>query len=91
MTIDRLKNNFPKADAKCAEAWNKEMRDGRNNWTADQVKQYRTDNKLSWHERSDMKHCDLVSKDIHQNVGHTGGVYECKLRDGVDVRSKFDV
>lgn len=91
MTIDRLKNNFPKADAKCAEAWNKEMRDGRNNWTADQVKQYRHENTLSWHERSDMKHCDLVSKDIHQNVGHTGGVYECKLRDGVDVRSKFDV
>ena len=91
MNIDRLGNNFPKADAKCAEAWNKEMRDGRSNWTADQVKQYRHENNLSWHERSDMKHCDLVSKDIHQNVGHTGGVYECKLRDGVDVRSKFDV
>ena len=91
MTIDRLKNNFPKADAKCAEAWNKEMRDGRNNWTADQVKQYRHENNLSWHERSDMKHCDLVSKDIHGEIRHSGGVYECKIRDGVDVRSKFDV
>lgn len=91
MTIDRLKNNFPKADAKCAEAWNKEMRDGRNNWTADQVKQYRHENNLSWHERSDMKHCDLVSRDIHGEIRHSGGVYECKIRDGVDVRSKFDV
>ena len=91
MNIDRLGNNFPKADAKCAEAWNKEMRDGRSNWTAEQVKQYRTDNKLSWHERSDMKHCDLVSRDIHGEIRHSGGVYECKIRDGVDVRSKFDV
>ena len=82
---------FPKADAKCAEAWNKEMRDGRSNWTADQVKRYRTDNKLSWHERSDMKHCDLVSRDIHGKIRHSGGVYECGIRDGVDVRSKFDV
>ena len=91
MNIDRLGNNFPKADAKCAEAWNKEMRDGRSNWTADQVKQYRHENNLSWHERSDMKHCDLVSKDIHGEIRHSGGVYECKIRDGVDVRSKFDV
>ena len=91
MNIDRLGNNFPKADAKCAEAWNKEMRDGRNNWTADQVKQYRHENNLSWHERSDMKHCDLVSRDIHGEIRHSGGVYECKIRDGVDVRSKFDV
>ena len=91
MTIDRLKNNFPKADAKCAEAWNKEMRDGRSNWTADQVKQYRHENNLSWHERSDMKHCDLVSRDIHGEIRHSGGVSECRIRDGVDVRSKFDV
>ena len=91
MNIDRLGNNFPKADAKCAEAWNKEMRDGRSNWTADQVKQYRHENNLSWHERSDMKHCDLVSRDIHGEIRHSGGVYECKIRDGVDVRSKFDV
>ena len=84
-------SNFKQADTKCAEAWNKEMRDGRNNWTADQVKQYRHENNLSWHERSDMKHCDLVSKDIHGEIRHSGGVYECKIRDGVDVRSKFDV
>ena len=84
-------DNFKQADKKCAEAWNKDMRDGRSNWTPDQVKQYRQENKLSWHERSDMKHCDLVSRDIHQGVGHTGGVYECKLRDCVNVRSKFDV
>lgn len=84
-------SNFKQADTKCAEAWNKEMRDGRNNWTADQVKQYRHENNLSWHERSDMKHCDLVSRDIHGEIRHSGGVYECKIRDGVDVRSKFDV
>ena len=91
MNIDRLGNNFPKADTKCAEAWNKEMRDGRSNWTARDVKNFRQENKLSWHERSDMKHCDLVSRDIHQNAGHSGGVYECKLRDNLNVRSKFDV
>ena len=88
---DIRKSNFDKADTKCAEAWNKEMRDGRSDWTARQVQEYRHENKLSWHERSDMKHCDLVSRDIHQNAGHSGGVYECKLRDNVNVRSKFDV
>lgn len=85
------KSNFDKADKKCAEAWNKEMRDGRSDWTARQVKEYRQENNLSWHERSDMKHCDLVSRDIHQNVRHSGGVSECKLRDNLKVRSEFDV
>jgi len=33
---------------------------------------------------------NLVSRDIHQNVRHKGGVYECKLRDGVNIRSRFD-
>ena len=82
-------DNFKQADTKCAEVWN--LRDGGGNWNAEQVKQYRKDNNLTWHERSDMKHCDLVSRDIHGGIRHSGGVYECKIRDGVDVRSKFDV
>ena len=81
---DSRPSNFEKSDAKCAEAWNKEMRDGRSDWTARDVKNYRQENKLTWHERSDMKHCDLVSRDIHQNARHSGGVSECKLRDKVN-------
>ena len=87
---DIRQSNFNKADSKCAEVWNKEMHNGRSDWTAQQVKEYRQENTLSWHECSDMKHCDLVSRDIHQNVRHKGGVYECKLRDGVNIRSRFD-
>ena len=87
---DIRQSNFNKADSKCAEVWNKEMHNGRSEWTAQQVKEYRQENTLSWHECSDMKHCDLVSRDIHQNVRHKGGVYECKLRDGVNIRSRFD-
>ncbi len=83
--------NFEQADTKLAEQWNKGGKDNRNDWTAREVADYRRDNKLSWHERPDMKHCDLVSQDIHGNgiFSHSGGCLECKIRDSVNSNNKF--
>lgn len=73
--------NFSQADKKCAEYWNSIERDGRSDWQARDVKTWRHENAYSWHERSDMKTCDLVPRDIHNFYTHSGGCAECKRRD----------
>jgi hypothetical protein len=84
--------NFAKADKRCAESWNAEKRDGRDDWTASEVRQWRKDNHFSWHERCDTKTVDLVPQEVHGHFTHSGGVAECKKRDarlgngGLDVQ-----
>ncbi|MDC7278051.1 HNH endonuclease [Butyrivibrio fibrisolvens] len=79
--------NFEQCDAKCADLWNQQARDGKTDWTADDVKAWRRENHYSWHERNDMKTCDLVPTKINDYFGHLGGVGECKkiLRDVEDI------
>ena len=73
--------NFAQCDAKAAEQWNKEGRDGKTDWTARDVKKWREENGYSWHERNDMKTCDLIPTKVNDYFGHLGGVAECKKRD----------
>lgn len=73
--------NFEQCDKKCAEQWNREARDGRTDWTPRQVAQWRQENGFTWHERNDMKTCDLVPTKVNDYFGHLGGVSECKKRD----------
>jgi hypothetical protein len=75
-TTDR-NNNFTQADEACAEKWSAEQRDGKS-WTAADVKEYRKENQLSWHERSDQKTMDLVPQEVHGNVPHSGGISAAK-------------
>lgn len=82
--------NFFQADAKCADLWNASGRDGRNDWTAIDVRDWRYENPYSWHERCDMKTMDLVPQDIHGFFKHSGGVAECRARDAVDDGGVFD-
>lgn len=83
--------NFSQADIKCAELWNKQKKDGRTDWTEEKVYDYRKENKLEWHERCDTKSMDLIKHDIHDFFKHTGGVYECKTRDGMEnTGGKYD-
>lgn len=72
------KDNYAKADEALAKQWNEEAKDGRTDWTSADVQQYRHDNKLTWHERSDMKTMDLVPSEIHSNIPHAGGISEAK-------------
>lgn len=71
-------SNFKQADIKCSEQWNKIEREGRTDWTPRDVKQWRQDNKYSWHERIDRKTMDLVPRAIHDECKHFGGCSECK-------------
>lgn len=89
MSEDRSEN-FRQCDEKCAEQWNKEGRDGRTDWTARDVKEWRQANGYSWHERNDMKTCDLVPTQVNAYFGHLGGVSECKKRDSENGGSDFD-
>ena len=69
--------NFTQADEKLAQQWTEEQHGGKS-WSPQDVREYRNDNNLTWHERSDMKTMDLVPADVHGNVPHSGGVYEAK-------------
>lgn len=89
MTEDRAEN-FHQCDEKCAEQWNKEARDGKTDWAARDVKEWRQANGYSWHERNDMKTCDLVPTQVNAYFGHLGGVSECKKRDAGNGGSDFD-
>ena len=89
MTENRAEN-FKQCDEKCAEQWNKETRNGRIDWSARDVAQWRKENGYSWHERNDMKICDLIPTKVNDYFGHLGGVSECKKRDALDDGGDFD-
>lgn len=84
--------NFSQADAKLAEQWNEQKKDGRTDWTDEDVYEWRHDpvHHCSWHERCDTKTMDLVPYDIHSFCKHLGGVSECKARDFVNDGGEFD-
>lgn len=84
--------NFSQADAKLAEKWNEQQKDGRTDWTDEDVYEWRHDpaHQCSWHERCDTKTMDLVPYDIHSYCKHLGGVSECKARDSVNDGGGFD-
>ena len=73
-------DNFRQADELQATNWNNEVKDGRNNWSARDVKNYRKEKKLTWHERSDEETLDLVPQEIHSNISHSGGIAKRKKR-----------
>lgn len=75
-TDDRVAN-FTQADEQLADKWTAEGKDGKE-WTPQNIKNYRKENNLSWHERSDMKTLDLVPQEVHGNVPHSGGISVAK-------------
>lgn len=89
MTENR-ENNFAQADAECAKKWNEAKRDGKNDWTAADVRDWRRENQYSWHECCDTSTMQLVPRDIHETCRHSGGVAECKARDAANDGGGFD-
>ena len=77
-------SNYEQCDEKCAEQWNQEGRDGKTDWTARDVADWRRENGYCWHERNDRKTCDLVPTKINAYFGHLGGVSECKKANSKD-------
>ncbi len=75
---ERIVGNYEKADIECAKAWNLEQRDGKDDWTHQDVKNWREANGYTWHEDNDMKTCCLVPTIAHETCRHLGGVSEIK-------------
>lgn len=97
MTENRYSNvsegivgNFEKADTECAKKWNAEGKDGITDWTARNVADYRRNHNMTWHECTDRKTCQMISRDIHDYFGHSGGVCECKKIAGKSYGGGFD-
>ena len=64
---------FRKAFEAMAEKWNKEKKDGRSDWTSRDVKDWKRDNNLDFHECEDGKTIQAVPHEVHDNIPHTGG------------------
>lgn len=77
LTDNRYKN-FNQARDAVARKWNAEKREGRTDWTRDDVEKWQDENDLVIHECSDLRTCQFVPRDIHGNYSHTGGVCEYK-------------
>lgn len=75
---ERIVGNYEKADIECAKVWNLEQRDGKDDWTHQDVKNWREANGYTWHEDNDMKTCCLVPTIAHETCRHLGGVSEIK-------------
>lgn len=75
---DNRSSNFRKAEAAYAERHNLENPD--NPMTPGDVKTYRDDNKLTWHEWRDCSTMEMVPREVHGNFSHRGGVSEAKNR-----------
>ena len=67
-------DNFDKADIVLAK---------QKGITPGEVEAFRKENKLTWHERSDMGTMDLVPSKVHGNVSHSGGISEIKKLEGL--------
>lgn len=85
---DSLPYNYKQAIEAVAAKWNSEAKDGRTDWTPKDVKAWKAENDLEFHECSDMRTCQFVPKPIHQACRHSGGRAECGFRDGT--RGAFD-
>lgn len=66
---DDRSSNFSQADEALAKKWGCEPED---------VAQWRKEHKYTWHEKSDCKTLQLVPREVHGNVPHSGGVSKYK-------------
>ncbi len=74
MTNNRY-SNFKQADEALAAYWDRIMFNGQS-WTAADVKLYRIENGLTWHEMNNMQEMQLVPSEVNATFGHLGGVGE---------------
>ena len=82
--------NFDKADSALAEKWNQEKKDGREDWTKSDVKDWVTENQLTRHENNDMKTVSYIPYQPHVVCPHLGGVAECRKKEMITSGGSFD-
>lgn len=64
--------NFDQADRKLAE---------QRGCTVEEVRQWRSENNYTWHEKQDCKTMQKVPREVHHNVPHTGGISILKNKE----------
>lgn len=87
---EKIEGNFSQADKKLALEWNRISKNGRHNWTPQDIKKYRKLNGLTWHEKCDTETMVLVKIEINSFFSHSGGCSACGKRDCVNVGGVFD-
>ncbi|WP_234448071.1 HNH endonuclease [Virgibacillus salexigens] len=75
MTNDR-KSNFSTADEELAKKWSTPEQ----KWTAEDIADWREDNKYTWHELNDLETIQLVPSKINSVFKHLGGVGEYNIK-----------
>ncbi|MFJ7678594.1 HNH endonuclease [Peribacillus sp. NPDC097198] len=75
MTNDR-KSNFSTADEELAKKWSTPDQ----KWTAEDIADWREDNKYTWHELNDLETIQLVPSKINSVFKHLGGVGEYNIK-----------
>ncbi len=85
MTNNRV-SNFEQADAKLADYW-KTIKYKGQDWNPRDVRNYRKNNGLTWHEMSNMDSMQLVPAEVNQQFTHFGGVAEYNAMRGA---TEFD-
>lgn len=66
--------NFGQADELLAKKWSAESHEGRDNWSSEEVANWRKEHGYTWHEHQDCKTLQLVPCEVHNNVPHEGGI-----------------
>lgn len=91
--IPRMNNNrssnFSQADEALANYWTR-IRHNNQKWKAADVKAYRENNGLTWHEMNNMESMQLVPSEVNQRFGHLGGVGEYNAAIGEEGVGDFD-
>lgn len=89
MSKERYRN-VQRCDSVCAEEWNRQVKDGRIDWTAREVARWRSKHGYTWHGRKDRYTCDLVPILINDYFRHLGGVTERGWQDSMEQEGVFD-
>lgn len=71
---DNRRKNFVQADEKLAE---------QKGCSPDEVRQWRIENRYTWHEEADCRTMVKVPSEVHGNIPHDGGISEIKKQKGI--------
>lgn len=71
---DNRRRNFVQADEKLAE---------QKGCSPNEVKQWRMENKYTWHEEADCRTMIKVPSEVHGNIPHDGGISEIKNQKNI--------
>lgn len=75
-------DNYYPMDCGMAKQWNQAGKEGRQDWTPSDVWNWRRKNGYTWHQRNDMKSCDLIPTAVKANFPSLGGRGERRKNGG---------